>query len=245
MDDGKPSPFSFPIEQRVPLSVLVSRRIREAIVSGKVTMGSELPSEKELTRELGVGRSTVREALRILQAQGLLSGAETVSTKRLRVSKEHILTAAAVAMTAVLQLGQVPLTDLVELRLLIEGAAIENACKKPDEASLEQANQALQVMLAPEVSVEAFREADLKFHQNLVQASGNTAFLMVMGVLRKAILTHLGDALAREPHAAQTMGTLALEHQAILDAVTERKAKRARKLLMDHISNFYEEQRFP
>ena len=119
----KASPFELRAEDRAPLSVLVSRQLRQAIVSGRVSVGTELPSEKELTAELGVGRSTIREALRILQAQGLLSGGDTVSTRRPRVSTHQTLSlAAAQAMENAVRLGQVPLGDLVELRVVIEGA---------------------------------------------------------------------------------------------------------------------------
>src|SRR5205807_2336248 len=67
---------------RVPLSLLVARQLREAIVSGELAMGSQLPTEQELTERFGVSRSTVREALRVLQAQGLLSGGGTARLHR-------------------------------------------------------------------------------------------------------------------------------------------------------------------
>lgn len=126
------------IEGRAPLSVLVSRQLRQAIMAGRVGTGVEMPSEKELGQELGVGRSTVREALRILQAQGLLSGGDTVSTKRPRVSSEQTLSlAAAQAMENAVRLAQVPLDDLVELRVVLEGAAV--AAAAADAAPLAQA----------------------------------------------------------------------------------------------------------
>ena len=85
MSTESPESTAFRPIRRTPLSLLVSRQIRDAIVSGELMLGSQLPTEQELTAQFDVSRSTVREAVRILQAQGLLSGGDTVSTSRPRV----------------------------------------------------------------------------------------------------------------------------------------------------------------
>lgn len=235
--------FGLRPEERAPLSLLVSRQLRQAIVSGKVTVGTELPSEKELTQELGVGRSTVREALRILQAQGLVSGGDTVSTRRPRVSTEEALSgAAALAMENVVRLSQIPLEDLVELRVVIEGAGVELAASSSSPALLE-ARAAVDLMLAPGVEIEEFRAADLLFHRCLATAAGNAAFPLVMGVLRSTIASHLGEALHRDASSSKTMAKLAREHAAILDAVVKGKGRRARELVTSHIRTFYRKER--
>jgi GntR family transcriptional regulator, transcriptional repressor for pyruvate dehydrogenase complex len=240
-----PAAFELSRTERAPLSLTVSHKLRQAIVSGSVGSGTELPSEKDLVRELGVGRSTVREALRILQAQGLVSGGETVSTRRPRVSTEAVLSsAAAQAMENVLRLGQIPLGDLVELRVVIEGAAAEMAASAK-EPNLVEARAAVEAMRAPGIGVEAFRAADLAFHRAIAQASGNIAFPLVMGVLRAAMGAHLGEALARERKPAATMAALADEHAAILKAIAAGRSKRARELLADHIEGFYRKGQTP
>lgn len=236
--------FTLRVEDRAPLSVLVSRQLRQAIMSGRVGVGMELPSEKELTQELGVGRSTVREALRILQAQGLVSGGDTVSTRRPRVSTEDSLSlAAAQAMENAVRLGQVPLDDLVALRVVLEGAAVEAAARakpKVRHDMLEGARAAVASMKVAGIDVETFRAADLAFHRGLALASGNATFPLVMGVLRAAISSHLGEALDREPVVATTMKQLAREHEAILAAIESGRGERARLLVTKHVQSFYE-----
>ncbi|MBN9162957.1 MAG: hypothetical protein BGO98_17265 [Myxococcales bacterium 68-20] len=246
MAEKKPSPFELRVEDRAPLSVLVSRQLRQAIMSGRVSAGTELPSEKELTEELGVGRSTIREALRILQAQGLVSGGDTVSTRRPRVSTHQTLSlAAAQAMENAVRLGQVPLGDLVELRVVIEGASVEAAALVEDEA-LETARAAVETMkevsAAKALDVDAFRSADLLFHRSLALASGNAAFPLVMGVLRSAVSSHLGEALHQEPDPVATVKRLTREHEAILAAVEGGRGERARTLMTKHIRAFYRER---
>src|ERR1700704_4579204 len=100
---------------RTPLSLLVSRQLREAIVSGELSIGTELPTERELTEHFGVSRPTIREALRILQSQGRRSGGDPVSTARPRVSAEQTWTSASEALENAVRMGQIPLRHLVEL----------------------------------------------------------------------------------------------------------------------------------
>jgi DNA-binding FadR family transcriptional regulator len=233
------------IEDRAPLSVIVSRKLREAIVSGRMSVGSAFPSEKELTTSLGVGRSTVREALRILQAQGLLSGGDSVSTQRPRISAARTLVSAAQAMENVIRLGQVPIADLVELRLVIEGAAIEQAATVgsaragAEAGALAPARAALATMQDPGIDIPTFRDADLRFHRGLVAATGNAAFPLVMGVLREAIAAHLGEALLQVKDPKRTMARLRREHQAIFSAVEAGRGALARGLVTRHIRSFY------
>jgi DNA-binding FadR family transcriptional regulator len=224
---------------------MVSRKLREAIVSGRMSVGSAFPSEKELTTSLGVGRSTVREALRILQAQGLLSGGDSVSTQRPRISAARTLVSAAQAMENVIRLGQVPIADLVELRLVIEGAAIEQAASagtaraRADAGALAPARAALATMQDPGIDIPTFRDADLRVHRGLVAAAGNAAFPLVMGVLREAIAAHLGEALLHVKDPKRTMARLRREHQAIYDAVEAGRGALARGLVTRHIRSFY------
>jgi GntR family transcriptional regulator, transcriptional repressor for pyruvate dehydrogenase complex len=236
------TPLILEVEERVSLSVLVSRQLRSAIVSGQISSGDEFPTEKELSEQLGVGRSTVREALVILQAQGLLSGKDVVSTRRPTVAPGRALTAAAAtAIENALLLGNVPLHSLLELRVVIEGAIVRGAASAADESrqALAQSHLAVAEMRAAGADIERFRAADFTFHRSLAEASGNSAFGLVMGVLRSAISGYLGEALEREPNPALTMAALTTEHSAILDAVERRQATRAAGLMQHHVEDFY------
>lgn len=225
--------------ERAPLSVLVSRQLREAIVSGALASGTEMPSEKDLGRDLGVSRATVREALRILQAQGLLTGGDTVSTQRPRVTADETVPTAAQALENVLLLGKIPLTDLVEFRALIEGQAAASAAERRDESALAEAGAALAAMRATPLRVEDFRAADLAFHRALAGASGNLAYPLVMGVLRGAIAQHLGDRLHRLADPRRAMSALTREHEAIFAAIQAGQGEPARELVTRHIRSFY------
>src|SRR5664279_2278426 len=107
-----------PVE-RAPLSLTVSARLREAILDGSLACDDVLPTEHELAATFRVGRSTIREALRVLQSQGLLSGADSTSTTRPRVTHQRTAQSAADALGLALRLGAIPLDDLVALRVVL------------------------------------------------------------------------------------------------------------------------------
>lgn len=226
--------------RRVPLSLLVSEQLRESIVSGAIAVGTQLPSEKELTERFEVSRSTVREALRILQAQGLLSGGDRVTTVRPHVSDEHTAASAGRGLENVLRLGGVPLEDLVDLRVLVEGAALERAAARgPEPHALDEARAALAVMAAADVDIEAFHRADVAFHIALAAAAGNAAYHLVLGVLRDAIAGHLDAALRGLSAPRRVMRQLAAEHTEIMAAVERGDGTDASRLVAAHIRGFY------
>lgn len=211
--------------------------MREAIVAGELSVGTELPTEKELTEQFQVSRSTVREALRIIQSQGLLSGGDTVSTARPRVSADQTSASASVGLENALRMRQVPLKDLIELRLLLEGFGL---CHGPKDApSLEQARDALSIMGSPDIDVTAFHQQDVRFHVCLAATGGNRAVSLVMSVLREAIAGPLRGALEALADPAPVLRQLTDEHAEILTAVEADDPERAAALVRDHIWGFY------
>lgn len=228
---------------RAPLSLLVSRQLRDRIVSGALPLGTQLPSEKVLTEQFGVSRSTIREALRILQAQGLLSGGEQVTTSRPRVTDERTVESAALALGNVLRLGQVPLGQLLELRVLLERAALEQAAADPVPAGLLEARETMEAMAvaAAEGDADAFHRADVAFHIALVGAAGNAAFRLVLGVLREAIAGHLHAALGAIAEPGPVLARLEGEHRAILAAVERGDGAAAADHAAAHVLGFYAE----
>jgi len=214
----------------------VARQLREAIVSGRLAVGTELPSEKDLGAQLGVSRSTVREALRVLQAQGLLSGGDTVSTTRPRVSGDLTTASASQALENAVRMQRVRLDDLVELRLLLEGAAVRSA--RPGSA-LADARAALELMQVPGIDVATLHAADVRFHECLARAGGNEVIPLVMAVLRDAIAGHLRRALEALPDPAPVIEALVGEHLAILDAVERGAGDEAAEAVRAHIWDFY------
>src|SRR5262245_43752038 len=118
---------------RNPLYLQVAESLREAIIAGALAPGDALPTERDLSESFGVSRASVREALRALQAQGLVSS--TGSPSRTVVAEgagEH----ARDAMVTLLRLNGVGVDDLMEFRSLLEAGALAAAARGADPTRL-------------------------------------------------------------------------------------------------------------
>jgi GntR family transcriptional repressor for pyruvate dehydrogenase complex len=222
---------------RPALYVEVAGQIRSAILDRTLPSGEKLPSERELARQFGVSRASVREALRHLQAEGLLTPRGRTSPLQSAGSEQAALRFRQ-ALTHVAQLQGVSLGDLVELRVAIEGAALLRAAASPVSAHLDEARAALAVMERDEASAEEFRLADVAFHVALVAAAGNQALLLVMQAVKDAIRAHLDDQLS--PRAlAKLRPRIVAEHRAMLRSVDRGAGDAAGALLRRHLREFY------
>ena len=218
----------------------VADRIAEAILAGELPAGEPLPNERDLSRQFGVSRTTIREALRVLQARGLVvsSGSRTRPLLAVGVA-EGASGPLREALIHLLRLRRVRLEDLVELRIAVETAAVERAAGGADPDHLREARAALERMRRPGVDVEDFDQQDVRFHLALVGASGNRAMHLVMLAVRDSIAHHLRQALGTLPRPVDALHRLAGEHQAILQAVEAGEGARARRLVRQHILGFY------
>jgi GntR family transcriptional repressor for pyruvate dehydrogenase complex len=223
---------------RRPAYLQVAEQLREAILSGALAPDSELPSERELTDRFGVARTTVREALRALQAQGLAVADRPTSP--LRVVRPEALSAgpARDAFVHLLRLGAVPLGDLVELRCALEGAAV-SAVASGRGVSLQAAHDEIAIMRSVGNDVEAFEEADVRFHLALVAASGNEALHLVMLAVREPVAAHLLRSLQELDDPGAMLRRLTREHARILEAIEAHDGDLAASRIVAHIRGLY------
>lgn len=227
--------MAFESVTRAPIYLQVAAQLREAILSGRFAPGDRLPTERELAREFGVSRTSVREALRALEAQGFVApGPATART----VVGPGLSEALRDAVGNLLRLQQIPLDDLVDFRCTIETAAVARAAaRRPEEALAEAAAAHAEMSLAG-IGAEAFEKADLRFHVALARASGNDALHLVMLAVRDAIGRYLLDRMQRRRDLAAGLERLCREHDAVLTAVRAGDGQEAATLVRAHIEAF-------
>jgi DNA-binding FadR family transcriptional regulator len=225
---------------RKPVYLQVAEQLREAILEGDLPAGEPLPTERELSVQFGVSRPTVREALRVLQAEGLVAGGGPTSPMRPGVPAEVSSESMRAALTHLVRLRRVPLADLVELRCALEASALARAARAPLPEPLAEARRVLGEMRRDGLDVAAFHEADVRFHVALVAASGNQATHAIMAALRESIAEHLVAALEACPDPREVIRRLAAEHEAILAAVEAGDGEEAAARVRAHITGFYE-----
>jgi DNA-binding FadR family transcriptional regulator len=217
---------------------VVLERIEGELLDGTLSPGDRLPGERELALQLGVGRSSVREALRVLEVMGLIrtgtgsgpsAGAIIIATPRGGMSTLLRLQVAAHGF---------PLGDVVRTRLVLEAAVVEALAADPERPTAD-ARAVLEAMDAPGLTAQEFLALDAQFHLALAEASGNVVIAAMMAGLRTAIESYVQAGAERIVDWDATAARLRVEHHAILDAVDAGEVAGARGLIHDHITGYY------
>jgi DNA-binding FadR family transcriptional regulator len=183
----------------------IADELRRLIISGELDEGDSLGHEPDLIERFGVSRPSLREALRILETEGLISVVRGVQGGVVVHRPDHRLTARTAAL--VLQARNVSLADVSDARTIIEPAAVRLvAAAKSRTASV----AALRALIAEqEQAIEdpkAFGEANARFHQELVALAGNQTLTIVAEMLNEVVVRAV-TAVSQGEGGQETVGT--------------------------------------
>jgi GntR family transcriptional regulator, transcriptional repressor for pyruvate dehydrogenase complex len=198
------------VEAREPISAEIARKLLEYLLSGVLLPGARLPSERELSRTFGVGRSAVRDALKPLSLLGIIDVRQGDGTY-LRATESELLPK---AVEWGLLLGEQSAVDLVEARRHIEVALATLAAQRRSEEDLSELRRLLREM-QDAGSDDEFIEADIAFHLRLADAAGNT---VLSGILRN-IRSLIQVWITRVTLAADSLTPSYQEHVPIMAAL--------------------------
>lgn len=181
---------------------LVALQLRDRILSGELREGDRLPPEDELTEQLGIARTTLREALRVLESQGLLTirrgrGGGPVVT-------HPSLESTAVGLAVALQLKGASLGDLDAARRVIElnVAASLAASHGPDDIAALNGAVAIADAAAQANDQEAFARAAARMHETLIERSGNTTLSTLSQLMHVLVSTYYSRGIQRADQRA-------------------------------------------
>jgi len=215
--------------ERNTLASNVAEQLRLQIAEGRVGVGEYLPPQKELAEHFGVGLSTIREAVQLLSAAGLLKSHPGKGTWVSDDALSTIIHPQAVKT----RLGELKARQVYEARSVIEVALTELAANRATPGDLEKIRQALKAMEAAEDD-QAFVEADLLFHL-MVARAGHNELLEQFDQLVQKLLTQVINELIQFPHVKSESLTL---QRAIYEAVASGdvpEAQSAARAHMDYI----------
>ncbi|MER3455753.1 MAG: GntR family transcriptional regulator [candidate division GAL15 bacterium] len=222
-----------PIE-RPKVYQLVAERLLHQIRQRHLSSGDSLPPEHELARRYGVGRSSVREALRLLESKGVIRSAGHGSF----VVAEYGNTLVD-SLRFLLTLEVFDLLELYEIRKVLETEFAALAACRRSEVHLRRMEEALQEMEAGLDSQARYIEADLRFHLTIAEATRNRVAVYVM----RAIRDPLHRALARVYHMPGSPQKSLAQHRAILEAVRSADPEAARARMEEHLGRVHEDIR--
>jgi DNA-binding FadR family transcriptional regulator len=209
--------------QTPPAYAAVVDRVRRAVALGVLLPGERLPAERALAEGLGVSRVTVREAIRVLQGEGLLT------TKRGSAGTVVSPTAAALS-TAVDDEEYVRrIGDVFELRLAVEAMGAGLAAQRGSADDLQWLDTCQEALTAS-ADVHEFRRADSEFHLAIARMSGNAILIQVVEDLRAAAFSRLDRDDLAVIHDSTIRG-----HAAVIAAVRDRDAAGASAAMTAHL----------
>ncbi|ODT36825.1 MAG: GntR family transcriptional regulator [Microbacterium sp. SCN 71-17] len=215
---------------------VVLERIEGDLRERRLAPGDRLTPERELAAQLGVGRSSVREAIRVLEVLGVVrtatgsgpsSGAMIVTTPRGGLAAFLRLQVAA---------NGFPLADVVRTRIVLESDIAETLAGAG--ADLAEVDGILDAMDADALRREEFLALDARFHQALAEASGNAVVAAMMAGMRSSIESYTQAGAALLDDWESTSARLRAEHRGIVAAVEAGDGATARDLVRAHIAGY-------
>ncbi|MEN3539306.1 FCD domain-containing protein [Microbispora sp. ZYX-F-249] len=233
----------------------VLARIEERIAADGLTVGDRLPGERRLAEQLGVGRSSVREALRVLETLGVVTPQVGRGPDAGAVLTSRPGSALTDLLRVHLGLATLSMREVIDTRLMIEQWAAARAAAATDTASTDTAStdtastdtastrtattrmaEAIAAMDAARDPAE-FVEHDIAFHLALAEASGNRLIVAVMRALRDAVRRYAVDAVVR----LGDTGGLQDDHRRIHRAIEDGDAGAAAAAVAGHLARAYPE----
>lgn len=214
-----------PVARRGPMAV--TETLARRVVAGEWGDGSALPTEVELAEQLGVARTSVREALTRLKAKGLIASRQRAGTRVLPRTQWNMLDEDVLRWTWSgndrVQMAQ----HLMQLRRIVEPAACEIAAACAPDAAIAAIERAYRMMDAAGMDAVAYAGPDLEFHHAILSATGNP-FLVAFGATIEATLRTSFELSTRQPGAPRKSLPL---HRAVLDQIWARKPAEARRAM--------------
>jgi DNA-binding FadR family transcriptional regulator len=208
------------------ISAEIVDQIKSAIRDGRLGPGDQLPAERELTKQLGVSRVSVRDALRMLEAHGLIEvkvgarGGAFVTTPEPRLVSE--------GFADMLRMSEVTPADVTEMRLVFELAMLPLAVERATGDDLEELTAICDASEAEGYTV--VRSAE--FHTRLAQCTHNEALGLFAQSFHQPLLRSLQVAKRVAPEMG---GAGTREHRELIDAIRQRDVPRAVTIMSAHL----------
>jgi len=220
----------------------VMDEVKNMIASGQLKPGDKFPTETELSQMFGIGRSTVREAIKIFQYLGILNSSTRKGTF---VCDYSNISVEAITWSILLRTNEI--FELVELRDIIEARSVAVLAKKvrsdPEGTKSiirELENQISRMSEALDrYSMDDLSDADYEFHRIMVESCNNGVFSSIYETLRSFMREEIRKTNVLE--AARSRGFA--EHKMILDSIRTGDPIEAAKAFQEHIEGIRDQLR--
>jgi GntR family transcriptional repressor for pyruvate dehydrogenase complex len=218
---------------------LVIDRVEEQILTGQLRVGDRLPAERDLAARLGVSRSAVREAIRMLQAQGVLTSAVGNGPDSGTVVSGSPTDALTRLLRLQVALANFPVQQVVETRVMLERWSVRLAAESATPDQLGHLRELLEAMDVPGLDRARFNDLDTAFHVSVAEAGGNRLVADLTGAVRESLRYALLAAFEEVAEWESVAGGLRAEHHELFERIAARDAAGAGDAVERHVRNFF------
>ena len=205
----------------------IADQISQLIGKGEYAAGARLPPERDLAKQLGVSRPSVREALIALEVEGMLD---------VRVGSGIYVTHPGKRPRSDALQGDSGPFEVIHARWLIESECAALAAKNASAAQLRAIRAAHALMVKESKRRRNPLDVDRKFHVSIAEASGNSALVLVVQTLWDQRMGPLYRSLERKLEYPKMAAETVREHQAVVSAIVRRDPRAARSAMRQHMS---------
>jgi GntR family transcriptional repressor for pyruvate dehydrogenase complex len=219
---------------RTSLSDEIVHQITDLISREVLKPGERLPSERELCKKFGVGRTSLREALRSLAVMGILDGRVGEGTFVSRSNSKYL----AKTLQWGLLLDRKKVQDLIETRLMLESQTAFLGAQRAEEDNLREIEQAIAGMAECLDEPHEYLDFDLQFHLAIARAAQNSILFNLLGLTRGYLQEWIKKSLAAGPRSSKNGARAKLsikEHKQILEQLRQGHSEGARRAMTRHI----------
>lgn len=219
-------------------SSIIIEKIEEFFLRGNLKPGSKLPPERELASQFGVSRASVREALQQLQLNGVIvikqGGGSYINTDEVQKVSMQL-------SASIVEAENHLVVDMLELRRALEIESVSLASMRATEKDLSQIKQALDEMRESLYDAEKGIQADLHFHQHIVEAAHNPLLINLI----RSLAERMEDTIrATRTHRFMDVNRYEdtfSEHEEIYKAICLKDSVLAKELMEAHINRILHE----
>lgn len=205
----------------------VVHELGHRIIGGGFKPGEQLPREELLAEQLDVSRTALREGIKVLSAKGLVESRTKVGTRVRDTRDWHQLDADVLAWRCELMPTEDFVQKLAQMREVIEPGAAAAAAKQRSYEQLQHIEEAYAAMEAA-VDLDAWADADLAFHEAVLEATNNELMISLFAVIESA----LGTFFVLSARTAKNFKSALPAHRKVLEAIRRSEPEAARLAML-------------
>jgi GntR family transcriptional repressor for pyruvate dehydrogenase complex len=218
---------TIPRVERVNVHNEVMERLVAYVLEHGLRPGDKLPTERELTAMMGVGRSSLREATRSLAAMGVIR----ITPRGMYVGGgESAVLTQPIAWGLLLSAGSA--REVIEVRGVVEIALAEAAATRASDEQIERLSDELRLMLETRNRPDEFADHDLAFHLQVAQAGQNAILLHVVRTIQLIIRAWIDKVIREYEHIPVSYD----EHRLVYEGIAARDPEAAGEAMSTHLA---------